>query len=80
MHALVDDRSIIVSEGEACVLISVGDPAYAPVRHYLVDERGGDFEAVCELVRKLSQSTAARYGLWGVRIEAICPGFIKKLK
>ena len=78
MHTLIDNQSIIISEGTATVLITAGDPAYEPVRHYLVDEGGDDFDTVYDIVLKLTQSVAARFGPSGIRIDAIAPGFIKQ--
>lgn len=50
MFALMDDQSIIVSEGAASVVIAASDPTYGPVRRYLVDEHGEDFATVRDLV------------------------------
>ncbi|UQX13392.1 hypothetical protein [Candidatus Mycobacterium methanotrophicum] len=50
MYALIDHQSIIVSEGPASVLIAAADPTYGPVRRYLVDEHGEDFQTVRDLV------------------------------
>jgi hypothetical protein len=50
MYALIDHQSIIVSEGPASVLIAASDPTYGPVRRYLMDEHGDDFQAVRDLV------------------------------
>lgn len=50
MHALIDQQSIIVVEGPARVLIAASDPTYEAVRRYVVDEHGGDFEVVRDLV------------------------------
>lgn len=50
MYALIDQQSIIVSEGPASVLIAASDPTYGPVRRYLVDEHGEDFQTVRDLV------------------------------
>lgn len=79
MRSLIDDHSIIVSEGTATVLITASDPAYKPVRKYLVDDGGEDFDAVCEIVNRLTKSVAARFGPSGIRIDAIAPGFIKPI-
>jgi hypothetical protein len=79
MQTLVDDASIIVSEGTACLVITAGDPAYGPVRKYLLDERGDDFDKVIEIVTKHSRSVAAQFGPSGIRIDAIAPGFIKPI-
>lgn len=50
MYALIDHQSIIVSEGPATVLVAASDPTYTPVRRYLVDEHGDDFQTVRDLV------------------------------
>lgn len=52
MYALIDNQSILVTEGTDSVLIAASDPTYGPVRRYLVDERGEDFLAVRELVER----------------------------
>ncbi len=79
MQTLIDDASIIVSEGAACLIITAGDPAYKPVREYLLDKRGDDFDKVCEMVNRLTRSVAAQFGPSGVRIDAIAPGFIRPI-
>lgn len=65
MYALIDDHSIVVTEGSARVSIAAGDPTYGPVRRYLVDERGESFDAVADLVEKY------RIGVKTVAAEAI---------
>lgn len=79
MHTLIDDTSIIVSEGTVCLVITAGDPAYRPVRNYLLVKRGDDFDEVCEMVTKLSRSVAAQLGTSGARLDAIAPGFIRPI-
>lgn len=52
MYALIDNQSILVTEGGDSVLIAACDPTYGPVRRYLVDERGEDFHAVRGMVER----------------------------
>lgn len=56
MHALIDLQSIVVSEGDSTVLIAGTDPVYAKVRRYLVEEHGGDFEVIREMVSEFRES------------------------
>jgi len=50
MHALIDANSIFVSDGEKTIMVAAGDPAFTPVREYLVDDEGQDFDAVRSIV------------------------------
>lgn len=65
MYALIDDHSIVVTEGSARVSIAAADPTYGPVRRYLVDERGEDFAAVRDLVERF------RVGVKATTAEAV---------
>ncbi|MFA5709331.1 hypothetical protein [Mycolicibacterium sp.] len=59
MYALIDQNSIVVSEGDSTLLIAGSDPAHAEVRRYLVDERGADFETVRALVETFRSGVKA---------------------
>ncbi|WP_074332519.1 hypothetical protein, partial [Mycobacteroides abscessus] len=50
MFALIDDQSIIVTDGPHSVLVAAADPTYGLVRRYLVDEHGDDFQTVRDMV------------------------------
>lgn len=65
MYALIDDHSIVVTEGSARVSIAAADPTYGPVRRYLVDERGEDFAVVRDLIERF------RVGVKATTAEAV---------
>lgn len=65
MYALMDQQSIIVSEGSSSVVIAASDPTYGPVRRYLVDEHGEDFATVRDLVDRY------RTGVKRAAVEAV---------
>jgi len=50
VHALIDSNSIFVTDGEKTIMIAAEDPAFQPVREYLIDDEGTDFDAVRSIV------------------------------
>lgn len=61
MHAYVDDSTIIVSDNGKTVMVAAQDPAFAPLREYLVEEQGQDFDAVRSIVF-MSRHLVETYG------------------
>ena len=50
MYTLIDQSTIIVSDGGDTVLIAAGDPAYPAVHDYLVNDLGQDIDTIREMV------------------------------
>lgn len=65
MYALMDQQSIIVSEGAVSVVIAASDPTYGPIRRYLMDEHGEDFATVRDLLDRF------RTGVKQAAVEAV---------
>jgi hypothetical protein len=62
MHALIDNQSILIADNETTVFVAGTDPAYGPVRRYLLDERGEDIgvvRAIVESIRTTVKSAVA---------------------